>query len=63
MSIDLSTINLSLVGWALIAVAVLVLVFGILHFFGHLLHILLRGCGLILLAAVILYALHLLKMI
>jgi hypothetical protein len=63
MSIDLSTINLSLVGWAIILVAVLVLFSAFLHFFGHLVHIIWRGCGMILVVVVILYVLHLLKLI
>jgi hypothetical protein len=63
MSIDLSSINLSLIGWAIILVAVLVLLSAFLHFFGHLVHIIWRGCGMILVLAVILYVLHLLKLI
>lgn len=63
MSIDLSSINLNLVGWVIILLAVLVLVFAILRFFGHLLHIFIIGCGVILLAAALLYILHLLKVL
>jgi hypothetical protein len=63
MSIDLSALQLNLIGWLIILVAVLVLVFAVLHFFGHLLHIIIRGCGLILLAGALLYILHLLKLL
>ena len=61
MPLDLSTINLNLVGWLVILVAAFVLAIAILRFFGHLLHIILRGCGVILLVAAFLYVLHLLK--
>jgi hypothetical protein len=63
MPIDLSFINLGLIGWLLIVLAVLVLVGAALHLFGHLLHIIVRGCGLVLLVAIALYVLHLLKLI
>ena len=63
MPFDLSSINLGLVGWLLIVLAVLVLAGAVLRLFGHLLHIILRGCGLVLLVALALYILHLLKLI
>jgi hypothetical protein len=63
MPFDLSSINLGLVGWVLIALAVIVLVGAILRLFGHLLHIIISGCGLVLLVAVVLYVLHLLRLI
>jgi hypothetical protein len=61
MPFDLSSINLNLVGWLVILVAAFVLAIAILRLFGHLLHIILRGCGVILLVAAFLYVLHLLK--
>ena len=63
MPFDLSWINLNLVGWVIILVAVLVLVFAFLRFFGHLLHIIISGCGVILLVAALLYILHMLKLL
>jgi hypothetical protein len=63
MPIDLSSINLSWIGWLLILLAALVLAGAVLRLFGHLVHIILRGCGLVLLVAVALYILHLLKLI
>ncbi len=64
MSIDLSAIHLSALAWlALLAVAVLI-VFGIFRFFfGHLMHLFFRGCGLIVIVVALLYVLHLLKLI
>jgi len=58
MPFDLSSFNFSLLGWLLIGVAIVVLAVAVLRLFGHLLHILVRGCGFVLLGAVILYALH-----
>ena len=63
MPFDLSSINLGLIGWLLIVLAVLVLAGAGLRLFGHLLHIVVRGCGLVLLVAIALYVLHLLKLI
>jgi hypothetical protein len=63
MPFDLSSINLGLVGWVLIALAVIVLVGAILRLFGHLLHIIISGCGVVLVVAILLYVLHLLKVI
>lgn len=63
MPFDLSSINISLIGWAFILLAVIVLAGAILKFFGHLLHIIIRGCGVILLIVALLYVLHLLKLI
>ena len=62
MPIDLSSIQPGLVGWLLILVAVVVLAGAILHLFGHLFHLIIRGCGLVLVAAILLYILHLLKL-
>jgi hypothetical protein len=63
VNIDLSAINISLIGWLFILLAVIVLAFAVIRLFGHLLHIILRGCGLILLVAALLYILHLLKVL
>ncbi len=63
MPFDLSSINLGLVGWLLILLAVVVLAGAILRLFGHLLHIIFRGCGVVLVVAVLLYVLHLLKLL
>lgn len=63
MPIDLSSINISWIGWLLIAVAVIGLLIAVLRFFGHLLHILIRGCGVVLLVLIVLYALRLLGVI
>ncbi len=60
---NLPSFNLSWVGGLFIVVAVIVLAYGILHFFGHLLHWIIRGCGVVILAIIILYALHLLGVI
>ncbi len=63
MPIDLSSINISWVGWLLIAVAVVGLLLAVLRFFGHLLHLLIRGCGVVLLVLLALYVLRLLGVI
>jgi hypothetical protein len=63
MPFDLSSINLGLIGWLLIVVAVLVLAGAVLRLFGHLVHIIVRGCGVVLAVAIALYVLHLLKLI
>ncbi len=63
MPFDLPSINLSVVGWIFIVAAAIVLAYAILHFFGHLLHWIIRGCGVILVAIIILYVLHLFKVI
>ncbi len=63
MPFDLPSINLSVVGWIFIVAAAIVLAYAILHFFGHLLHWIIRGCGVILVAIIILYVLHLLHVI
>jgi hypothetical protein len=60
LPIDLSSINIGLVGWLLIGAAVIVLGGALLRLFGHLLHIVIKGCGVVLLALVALYALRLL---
>jgi hypothetical protein len=63
MPFDLSAINLNLVGWLVILVAVVVLAVAVVRLFGHLLHLIIRGCGVILVVAILLYILHLLKLI
>ena len=63
MPFDLSSINISLIGWVFIVLAVIVLAGAVLKLFGHLLHLILRGCGVVLLVAALLYVLHLLKLI
>jgi hypothetical protein len=63
LPIDLSAINLSTIGWLLIALAAVVLVGATLRLFGHLLHLLIRGCGVVLVVVVLLYVLHFLKLI
>ena len=63
MPIDLSSINISLLGWLLIGVAVIVLVVALVRLFGHLLHIVIKGCGVVLLALIVLYVLRLLGVI
>ena len=63
MPFNLPAINISVIGWVFIIAAAIVLAYGILHFFGHLLHWIIRGCGVVLLAIGILYVLHLLGVI
>jgi hypothetical protein len=63
MPIDLSSFDISVLGWLLIGVAVVVLVMAMLRFFGRLLHVLLRGCAVIFLVVVVLYILRLLGLI
>ncbi len=62
MPFDLSSINISLIGWIFILLAVIVLAVAVLKLFGHLLHIIIRGCGVILIGIALLYVLHLLKL-
>ena len=62
MSADLSMINLNLVLWVIGILVLIIVIFGIFRFFfRHLLHFFFRGCGLILLIAVVLYVLHIFK--
>ncbi len=62
MSIDLSAIHLSPLAWLALAIAVILIAFGIVqYFFRHLLHLFFRGCGAILIVILVLYVLHLLK--
>ena len=62
MSVNLSMIDLNLVFWMVGILVLIILVFGIFRFFfRHLLHLFFRGCGLILLVAVVLYILHVFK--
>ncbi len=64
MSIDLSALHLSPLVWLVILVAAFLVVFGIFRFFfQHLIHLLFRGCGLIVIVVAVLYVLHLLKLI
>jgi hypothetical protein len=64
MSIDLSSLQLSPVLWLVALIVVVLVAFGVVRFFfGHLLHLFFRGCGLILIVAAALYVLHLLKLI
>jgi hypothetical protein len=63
MPIDLSSIDLGLVGWLFIVVAAIVLIAAVLRLFGHLLHIIIRGCGVVLVIAILLYILHLFKIL
>jgi len=60
MPIDLSSLDISLLGWLLIGVGVVVLLGAVLRLFGHLLHILVRGCGVVVVALVAFYVLRLL---
>ena len=62
MSVNLTMIDLNLVFWVVGILVLIILVFGIFRFFfRHLLHLFFRGCGLILLVAVVLFVLHALK--
>ena len=64
MSIDLSAIHLSTFMWLLVIGIVIIVLFGIFRFFfRHLMHLFMRGCGLILIVVVALYVLHLLKLL
>ncbi|MFH1186309.1 MAG: hypothetical protein V1755_14940 [Chloroflexota bacterium] len=63
MPIDLSSFDISVVGWILIGVAGIVLAVALLRLLGHLLHLLLRGCGVILVVLVALYILRFLGVI
>ena len=64
MSIDLSAIHMSTLAWLAVLAVVVLIVFGIFRFFfGHLMHLFFRGCGLIVIVAALLYVLHLLKLI
>ncbi len=63
MPFSLPSFNISWIGWLFIVAAVIVLAYGILHFLGHLLHWIIRGCGVIVIALIILYGLHLLHVI
>jgi len=63
MPFDLSSLNIGLVGWFFIGAAAIVLVVALLRLFGHLLHLVLRGCGVVLLAVIALYVLRTLGVI
>lgn len=62
MSIDLSMIDLNSVIIVLAVIFGIVLVFVVVRFFfGHLLHLLIRGCGVIVIIVALLVVLHYLK--
>jgi hypothetical protein len=62
MSSYLSTIQPSPLVWLVVIIVVVIVAFGVVRFFfGHLMHLFFRGCGLILIVAAALYVLHLLK--
>ena len=62
MSVNLSMIDVNLVFWVVGILILIIVVFGIFRFFfRHLLHLFFRGCGLILLVAVVLFVLHMFK--
>lgn len=62
MSLNLPMIDLSLVFWVVAILVVIGVIYGIFRFFfRHLLHFFFRGCGFIILVAVVLYILHVLK--
>jgi nitric oxide reductase large subunit len=64
MSIDLSALHLSPLLWLVGLIVIVVVAFGIFqYFFRHLIHLFIRGCGLIIIIAVLLYVLHLLKLL
>lgn len=63
MPIDISSFDISLLGWLVIGVAAIVLIVAVLRLFGHLLHLLIRGCGVVLLVLLLLYVLRLLGVI
>lgn len=63
MPIDLSSLEISWLGWLIIGVAAIGLMVAVLRFFGHLLHLLIRGCGVVLLVLIALYVLRLLGVI
>ena len=63
MPFDLSSFDISWLGWLLIGVAAIVLLVAVVRLFGHLLHLLVRGCGVVLLALIVLYALRALGVI
>ena len=60
MPIDLTSLDISLLGWLLIGAGAVVLLAAVVRLFGHLLHILIRGCGVVLVALMAFYALRLL---
>ena len=59
MPIDLSSIDISWVGWLVITIAVLGLAVAVLRLFGHLLGLIIRGCGVVLLVLIAFYVLRL----
>jgi len=63
MPIDLSSMDIGLFGWLFIIAAAIVLIVAVLRLFGHLLHIIIQGCGAILLLAIVLYILRLLNIL
>ncbi len=64
MSSYVATSPLSPIVWLVLLIVVALVAFGIVrYFFGHLLHLFFRGCGLILIVIAALYVLRLLKLI
>lgn len=63
MPIDLSSIDISWLGWLIIVIAAIGLILAVFRFLGHLLHFLIRGCGVVLLVLIALYVLRLLGVI
>jgi len=63
MPIDFASFDISLLGWLIIGAAGVVLLVAVLRLFGHLLHILIRGCGVVLVGLVVLYVLRVLGVI
>jgi hypothetical protein len=62
MSIDLSMIDLNSVLLVLAFIIVIVVIFVVVRFFfAHLLHLLFRGCGVIVIIVAVLALLHFLK--
>ncbi len=62
MSIDLSAINLHSIFWLVGLIVAVILVLAVVRFFfRHLLHLIFRGCGLLLLVIILLIVLHNLK--
>jgi uncharacterized membrane protein len=63
MPIDLSSFDISLLGWLLIGAAAVVLVAAVMRLLGHVLHLVIKGCGFVLLGVIVLYGLRLLGVI
>jgi hypothetical protein len=63
MPIDLASFDISVVGWVFIGVACIVLAAAVLRLVGHMLHLLIRGCGVILVVLAGLYIMRFLGVI